>query len=141
MTTSDQSAEERRRFRELCDAPPPRKLDYPCFQQPEEKGDAKEGEKEEGGGLVLEEAEEEGFEDAWLQAALEGLREAAAKDGSVTAEAEVRFRRATALVNGDLAQYNLVVPIVSMQRMPRSETRMAKELDIVRELAADADST
>ena len=53
MTTSDQSAEERRRFRELCDAPPPRKLDYPCFQQPEEKGGAKEGEKEE------EEEEEE----------------------------------------------------------------------------------
>ena len=56
MTTSDQSAEERRRFRELCDAPPPRKLDYPCFQQPEEKGDAKEGEKEEAKG---EEEEEE----------------------------------------------------------------------------------
>ena len=47
MATSDQSAEERRRFRELCDAPPPRKLDYPCFQQPEEKGGAKEGEKDE----------------------------------------------------------------------------------------------
>jgi len=30
-------AEERRRFRELCDAPPPRKLDYPCFQHPEEE--------------------------------------------------------------------------------------------------------
>jgi hypothetical protein len=45
MSTSDKSAEERQRFRELCDAPPPRKLHYPCFQKPEKK--EKEGEEEE----------------------------------------------------------------------------------------------
>lgn len=47
MSASDQSAEERQRFRELCDAPPPRKLWYPCFQTQEtQEKEEVEGEAE-----------------------------------------------------------------------------------------------
>ena len=53
MPESDTAAEERQRFRELCDVPPLRKLWYPCFQKPEKEEKVEEEKSEE------EEEEEE----------------------------------------------------------------------------------